>query len=357
MSDAKQHRKELSYFNAIACLLVVLIHVLSHAISNADRTSWQAAAAYFPWRLSAFVVPGFLFTGAIKMSLGFDNAMGLRDYLRYVLGRFRRIWLPYALWHTVYFLVFLRIGFVSPTWDAFFRNLLLGGISSPFYYVIIVMQFYLLQPLWRWMAKQVPWSVSLTAAALITLCALRVNAFLRPLGITIPYTDRMLPTYLLFWVFGLYVGRHYDSFTAQLSRRKWTVALAALPVLALSFAAYYTYRTNSYLTDLDSLKVFADLLSCQLLLAVCIGLNNAAPRLQRALGWISRASFFIYLTHCLFLTLITNSLMAAGLRDITLLTAARMVCCYGCPMLLYAILDRFLRKCRTVLNGKNPPDT
>ena len=66
---ASTKKRELNDMNAIACLLVILIHVLSLGISSVTPTSWQAAVIYFPWRLAAFVVPMFLYTGAVKMAL------------------------------------------------------------------------------------------------------------------------------------------------------------------------------------------------------------------------------------------------------------------------------------------------
>lgn len=65
--------EELDYFNAVSCLLVILIHVLSIGITTLDKTSWQLALIYFPWNLSAFVVPGFLFTGAVKLAIQLER--------------------------------------------------------------------------------------------------------------------------------------------------------------------------------------------------------------------------------------------------------------------------------------------
>ena len=85
---ASTKKRELNDMNAIACLLVILIHVLSIGISSVTPTSWQGAVIYFPWRLAAFVVPMFLYTGAIKMALHFmDTEVTFGGYLRYMLQR------------------------------------------------------------------------------------------------------------------------------------------------------------------------------------------------------------------------------------------------------------------------------
>jgi hypothetical protein len=66
--EEMKRRPELDYMNAAACLLVILIHVLSVGIVAADPASWQAAAIYFPWRFAAFVAPAFLYTAAVKLA-------------------------------------------------------------------------------------------------------------------------------------------------------------------------------------------------------------------------------------------------------------------------------------------------
>ena len=89
---------ELDCFNAIACLLVILIHVLSIGITSLEKNSVQLAVIYLPWKLAAYVVPGFLFTGAVKMALGFDDrALTLSGYAKYVWRRIRKIYLPYVM--------------------------------------------------------------------------------------------------------------------------------------------------------------------------------------------------------------------------------------------------------------------
>ena len=65
--------EELNYFNGIACLLVILIHVLSLGVVSLRPGTWQGFCVFLPWRISQFVVPAFLFSGAVKMSLTFSD--------------------------------------------------------------------------------------------------------------------------------------------------------------------------------------------------------------------------------------------------------------------------------------------
>jgi len=64
-------KAELSFLNILFCALVILIHVLSEPITHLEKESLAYAVVFFPWRLSAFVVQGFVFLAGVKMALGF----------------------------------------------------------------------------------------------------------------------------------------------------------------------------------------------------------------------------------------------------------------------------------------------
>ena len=212
-------RRELDYMNGAACLLVILIHVLSLGISSADPRSWQAAVIYLPWRLASFVVPMFLYTGAVKLVLKFgDTPITPGLWLRYFGQRLRKIYLPYVLWVVIYYACFLPIHYVLGTPEEFFSYLLLGTLSAPFYYIIIVMQFYFLMPLWMWVVRRLPAYLSLGLSLLVMFVMQQFSYLLSLGGVDFPYADRIFPTYLLYWVAGLYVGRHYDRAVRTLDR-------------------------------------------------------------------------------------------------------------------------------------------
>ena len=139
--EKREKLAELDCFNAVACLLVMLIHVLSAAVSSLDKGSWQAAAVYLPSRLAAFAVPGFLFCGAVKLGLRLRKEDGGPAYGPYILGRVRKIYLPYVAAVVVYYIVLTSIDYVTPSWRGFASYLWLGNLSSQFYYIIITMQF------------------------------------------------------------------------------------------------------------------------------------------------------------------------------------------------------------------------
>ncbi len=324
-------KKELDYMNALASLLVILIHVLSIGITGTAPDSWQAAVLYFPWRLSAFVVPMFLYTGAQKVALAYkDRALTVKDYGTYLLRRVKSVYLPYVLWVVIYYLFFLSIGYVRGEASEFFTYLHVGNLSAPFYYIIIVMQFYFLLPLWTWLIKRVPAYAGISLALLITLLGQQSGNLFVHFGLNFPYTDRILPTYLVFWVIGLYVGRDYDRIKASLSQIGGIVTCLAGALLFCGIS-YYQHRTGQYLLSLTDSKLLSDLCSIFALHGLCTYLSKAPMLIRRVLDKIYGWSLPVYLSHCLFLTAGTIFLENRGIKDLTVLLSARLIICYTTP--------------------------
>ena len=58
--------REISFVNVVLCLLVMWIHICSVAVTGLPKENISFFGVYVPWRLSAFVVQGFIFLSALK---------------------------------------------------------------------------------------------------------------------------------------------------------------------------------------------------------------------------------------------------------------------------------------------------
>ncbi|MBQ3379720.1 MAG: acyltransferase [Clostridia bacterium] len=332
---------ELDYMNAIACLLVILIHVLSVGIERIDTMSWQSALIYFPWRIAAFVVPLFLYTGAVKMAMQFENKRVTGAvYLRYALRRIKKIFLPYAVWVCIYYFCFLAIGYVEGGVGEFFSYLFSGSLAAPFYYVIIIMQFYLLMPLWVWVMRRVPFYLSLAVSLLIWFFLEYYPDITWALGISFPYGDRIFLTYIVFWVLGLYAGKNYDRTLEMLTTKKWDKVVCI--ALILIYAWIYYIRLLGYATPFDILnvKLIADVLSILVLHFIAVSLLSAHELIKKTLSAIYRSSFFVFLAHSLFLTAAQRFLDGQGIVRLSAVIGVRALVCYSVPFILYFIWSR-----------------
>ena len=147
-----------------------------------------------------------------------------------------------------------------------------------------------------------------------------------------------LKAHLLFWVAGLYVGKHYNLVAASLSGGLGQV-ICGVVVLVCAGLAYLQYSGHSLGLNLNDVKLVADLLSIALVHAVCLRLAHAPGTLRRGLERLYQSSFFVYLSHCLFLTLGTSFLQRRGVAALSVLLAARLLLCYTLPFLAYFLYD------------------
>lgn len=338
-----KRKQELDYMNAIACLLVILIHVLSVGIVEADPASWQAAMIYLPWRFAAFVVPMFLYTAAVKLARQYGGAeLSPGLYLRYVLHRLRKIYVPYVLWVLVYYAYYIRRGYVAGNLQELLSYIWTGKLASPFYFVIVIMQFYLTMPLWVWLLRRVPPAVGLGVGLFVTLCMFQAAAFASHFGVTLQYTDRSCLTYSVFWIAGLYAGKYYEQILPVL-RDRWTWILSGGSVAAYCLLFYLQYAGNIPLYGTSGIKTAADLLSILLIHAIGLRLAERGGLVTGLLQRVYRYSFPVYLCHCLFLTALEAHLPRLGITKLSIVLPVRAIACYTLPFLLCWILSGLRR--------------
>ena len=79
--------------------MVVFIHVSSIPVSQLQKDSLQYLGVMLPWRLSAFVVQGFIFLSGLKF---FMKGTEKFNYLTFLKKRIKTILLPYIIWTAAY---------------------------------------------------------------------------------------------------------------------------------------------------------------------------------------------------------------------------------------------------------------
>lgn len=330
----QEKHEELNYFNAISCLAVILIHVLSYSIVALQKQSWQFAAVFFPWQIAAYVVPAFLFCGAVKLSFQI-NENKLPSWPVYMKRRIQKVYLPYVVATVVYFLVFGIFAKLELSPKQLLHYLLVGDVSAPLYYIIVVMQFYLLLPLWKWLVQKIPASIALPAAAMIYMLMPQEASAVTQIGVAFRYTDRVFPTYLVFWVLGLYVGKHYESVSDALNGHRKAAGCSMLLVLLFAFVSYRLNLEAKSPLGTGGMKMFSDVLTIIGLLSLCLWiLQSKHERVKKLLAAIHTVSFPVYLYHCLFLELGNGALRRLGIRNEGLLLLMRALICYTVPFVL-----------------------
>lgn len=310
-------KTEINRLNVLMCLLVILIHALSAPMSAAGTDSPVYPFLFLPWRLSAFVVQGFLLLSAVKLFLKYKNTPF--RYGEFLSRRGRAIVIPYLLWCVIYYLYFC----LSPDYAMTFslpellRYIAAGDLVAHLYFVIIIVQCYLLMPLWRLMVRKVSPLLAIPGALLITLL---LGQWLPDmLAVFLPnhpfvYNDRIVTSYLIFWVAGCYIGEYYEEFLSLLDRHK--------PLLFSLFGI--TVLLNGGFSCLSAVKgipmpfletVHLAYRCCAVLgcFAFFAGYQWKEGKLFRAVNGVS---YEIYLSHCLVIFVLDSIMQKSGITGI-----------------------------------------
>lgn len=310
---------ELSVLSIIFCVLVVFIHASAEPVTNLLKDSFAYFVVFMPWRLSAFVVQGFLLISGIKLFLKpVDNL----HYGRFLLGKAKTIALPYVIWCVVYyaFFVFVRRYFPFSVTDLF-GYIVKGDLVGHFYFVIAILQFFILMPLWRYIVKRFDSAVTLPISLLITI--IMGQNLTSIIGLFFPtywfaYNDRIFTTYLFYFLCGCYIGKSYEAFKQGVLSHKVAISvLFAVNLLLDGSLSYMAFRGFAVLTYLDTIHVLYCISAILFFYMLSAHACSKVDALPAFLSNIDRASYIIYLSHPLCIFVVDDLMTFAPLSTLT----------------------------------------
>lgn len=288
----KKRITEISLMNIFFAMLVILIHLCSKHLSGPDKFSIEYTVILSVWRLASFVVQGFIFLSAFKF---FSADTRTFKYGKFYLSRLTEIVIPYIFFSVLYYFLFLSLGFY-PEGQNHFSYILHGlyktNIVGHLYFVIVILQFYLLMPLWRFLNKHVKYQYLLPISLIITVIC----------SYYFPNTGRIFLKYLIFWFLGMCFGKHYND-AKKLSKELFPLTLILFVCCAVAdatlmwnnLAGIYVFPYLEYLHILYSI------------LAILFFFEVARKFKEiykfKVLKAINGASYYIYLSHCIFIYL------------------------------------------------------
>ncbi len=357
---------EISVYEFFMCMFVIAIHLLSEGVDAFPKWSAMSITFHSLTKLMTFAVPGFILTSAIKLFYKYND--GKFNYAKFLLGRFLRVYIPYVIAVCLYYIVFVYLldldGFHEFDWRELLGFIFRGDISAQFYFVVLIVQFYLLMPLWVLISKIksnvfgiILISVSLLITILSRMYFPQIAAWLieavgginLPInnpaaGIDIPstiitlgqYTNKCFTSYLVFWVAGMYIGINYEKFADMISASKpviyigWfimAVSHCILSYMALGGIIRYT------------LEPIVVVMFCLFsIFGFYIYVDNLTVSLERMgkgfLSSIAGAAYDIYLIHCLIITVVAYYLGHFEVEPLMLRFLITMVITYTVSIIL-----------------------
>ncbi len=309
MSDIKRSKKtDIVFLNILFCLLVIFIHISSEVILNAPQNTYFFKTVFSLQRLSHFVVQGFLLLSGVKLFL---NKRDNINYFKYYLSRFTRVVIPYIIWVIIYYIYFCSEGYYVFSFNQLLNELLTGSLSAHFYFVIILVQFDLLAPLFMYIFKRGNIAVHIAFSLIVTVISSQylssIISTLFPFAGGFDFSNCFLK-YQIYYTAGCFIGMHYEQFKNYLKR-------SALPI-TLGFLICAVLNVTLSLKTIGFFPQWLELIHIMYSMSAILFFYM----LSQFLSWstkpftlLDRASYGIYLIHCLIIVIVNDIMSQNGI--------------------------------------------
>ena len=266
-------------------------------------------------------------------------------YFPFLKKRLRQIVLPYFLWTLFYYGLFVVRNIYPLSFRFFLQKLLLGDLVYHLYFVVLIVQFYLLFGIFRWLFQKYSSHFLLLGFFLINVLFMKYVYF--------SYADRFFIQYSTFFALGLYFAVNYQNIKEVLGRFQ-AVLLLAVAYLAVSVLLAQQYEkmyvlqqgVNSFLYNL--LWLFFSVLAIVFYYSIALLLQNSPwTALKSFLARLSDGSYLIYLSHPLVLMLAPRVIKAEHIPSTALHFLCTLVLVLGtvlCVLFYRSLKSKLLSK-------------
>ena len=349
MSSSKGERvSAVEAIRGISMMGVIGIHIGAEYLANPSPNLHLTALFDIGTRFS---VPIFFFISAFGLFYGQNPAVPF-SYRAFLRRRWHAVALPYLVWSLFYILHDAwHYGMGIPPLLSIPGILFFGNAKYQLYFMVILIWFYLLMPLWRvllrhmtlprlgvLLAAQVAfdyWS-SFDSAFNLYVYSLPEGTLLRAL--LFYRLNYWVMHYVFIFLLGGYVALHFGAFRAWMEHNTMRLYAFAILSLAALLAWYYKLLLVDGYTPLEGIYTAHQLSPLGILYTIGatlalfafftrLGTENILGRTFQLLG---KHSYFIYLGHPIAITYLLMAIHGSG----HVLTAPLALAMYAATLLL-----------------------
>ncbi len=319
-------RQDIVFLNILFCLLVIFIHISSEIVTQMPKNTLMFRVVFSAQRLSSFVVQGFLMLSGVKLFLHKRDKI---DYFKYYTGRLLRVVVPYVIWVFIYYCYFCSEEYFDFSLSQLWGYILSGDLSAHFYFVIILIQFDILVPLWRFLYKRGNAAVHIAFSLIVTvICGQYLMPILATLFPSMPGIDfsNCFLRYLVYWTAGCMIGQHYEEFTGYLKRN--------VPTIIIGFVFCAALNAALSLATVSHAPVWLELVHIMYCMSAIIFFYMVSQMfsgnsLMKPFSFVDKSSYAIYLIHCLVLVITDKYMTESGITALTARFGIRAAAVYG----------------------------
>ena len=311
----KEKIEQIDIFRAIACVFVIVIHSTATGIVTLKKFS------AFSILITVFnkiepTVPAFIFVSGLVLHHSYKHRE--IDLKMYFEKRLRTTVVPYLMWSAIYYTCFVISGTYALDFKFFIKGLLNGSIMYHLYFMIIIIQFYVLYPI----LKKI---YNYKKSGLIVVLVFMMNLIYVILskGATNP---NLFFTYLIYFSLGCVFANNLNRFNEILLKHKRILVPVTIFIAVLYISDFYfnTVPNNGNLKALKFLYYNATLSSVVYLIYSLLGtittyyISMRLKKFYNIIKPVGDCSLNIYLAHPLILAIINKSLDLVGLESMVL---------------------------------------
>lgn len=301
MSMSKSKIQEVELVRAIAILGVLIIHITAQGTVEIPLGSRSQIIYLVINKLSNFAVPVFVMISAMVLFYRYAGQWSGRAALGFYVKRIKYIVIPYLLWAFFYYIFYQWLptqtwAQVHVDWLYFGDALRWGQTGYHLYFIILILQFYLLFPLWMTAVEKWPWFrrhfLKLAIAFQIAFYVYQLwqGPFERP--------ATLFGTYTGLFAVGAAIGLNYEKFRRSFHHIWWILILAGLS--GYTYALVFVARQFSVDFGLIALEVLLNIYCLTIFMAllwIAYRLLQDVPRISALLASFGAAAFGIYFMH------------------------------------------------------------
>lgn len=185
-------------------------------------------------QLDAFVIPAFIFVSGFFVAITAAGSQSKKNW-QVVTARIKTLLFPFILWTGLRYILLGRL----PT--------SVSDVLMPYYFIVLVFQFYLLSPIIAPLAKT-HWKLLILISAIVQMIVEGLF-FIGALGVETPLLVQIkdlfplwfFPRRIFWFVLGIVASTYRESLTMWLARVKWQLLTAVILLGTLTMVEYEFY--------------------------------------------------------------------------------------------------------------------
>lgn len=310
---SKQKIIALEYIRGISMLGVVGIHTGAYSLSNPKVNIHLFALLEI---LTRFSVPIFFFVSAFGLFIN-EDLRSKFSYMNFIIRRSRTVLLPYLVWSLFYMLQYTFLYRDLSIWrpPLVYEFFLFGLASCQLYFLVILLWFYALMPLWRFIVRRI---IDHPCRNLGIFLVLQIifdyySSYLLKADFSNPYLNKLVSYRLNYWVFhyififltGAVCAVKYASFAEGIKRHHGLIKKFFYLTTAGMLSFYYYLIYASHYSPEQAVNTAHQLspigvlytLGSTLFLFMFFSKSNLPAFVTNLFSPLGKHSYLVYLVH------------------------------------------------------------